>query len=170
MKSNPKSQAEDNFLPPPISLILVKSTRTRNSIPCKTCGLLFKLKSDLLLHRSSNTPINVEVKPRIIRPKFLEGEQMEPKTIDNEEETDFFCNECDIEFKSKKGMRQHMGKVHDTKYKHSRCKVCKKKFRNKYAVRFHSKQVHEKSTRAECSKCGRVFYNKYLLIKHSRMC
>ncbi|CAG9317445.1 unnamed protein product [Blepharisma stoltei] len=157
-------------LPHPISLILVKSTRTRNSIPCTTCGMLFKLKSDLVLHRFSNQEVMMSKDIAKTCSKLVEKEESDLELSDDEEGKEFFCKECNIEFKSRKGMRQHMGKVHDTKYKHSRCSICKKKFRNKYAVKFHWKQVHEKSTRAKCEKCGRVFYNKYLLINHSEKC
>lgn len=73
-------------------------------------------------------------------------------------------------FTSYKGMRQHLGKVHETKNKPSKCPKCNSSFRHKYALRFHIKQVHEKSTRATCPNCSKVMYNKYLVIKHLQRC
>jgi hypothetical protein len=77
----------------------------------------------------------------------------------------FSCSECNEVFFSRKGMKQHFGKVH-SKVRKSRCGVCKKRFRNKYALRLHFKQVHEESTRVRCLECNSEFYNAFSMRRH----
>lgn len=82
------------------------------------------------------------------------------------EEGKIQCHKCSGTFKSMKGLKQHIGKKHDTRSKYSSCRICHKKFRNIYAVRFHIRQVHDKSTRVTCDVCNTECYNKYLLRIH----
>lgn len=86
--------------------------------------------------------------------------------LSNEAQRHFQCHKCSGLFISFKGLRQHIGKKHNSNKKYSPCKHCNKKFRTKYAVKFHIKQVHEKSTRVVCELCGADFYNKYMLRTH----
>lgn len=76
------------------------------------------------------------------------------------------CDDCNTSFKSRKGLMQHIGKVHHPSRKAATCPECKKKFKHKYAVKFHVKQVHSKATRVSCDDCGKEFYNKYILKVH----
>ena len=78
------------------------------------------------------------------------------------------CEHCDLVCKNSKGLKQHIGKMHEVQRKHSQCPQCNKRFKNKYAVRFHLRQVHEKTTRVECPQCGKSMYNKYWLQEHLR--
>ncbi|CAG9328266.1 unnamed protein product [Blepharisma stoltei] len=163
------------LLPPPIDLCVITGLKTRNSLSCLSCGMMFRSQSDVEIHLLSEnstfpkfgiangeeTVIQYE-KSALILPLF--------SSLDIEEKEEFVCQQCRLEFKSYKGMKQHIGKMHLTKYKHSKCPLCTKNFRHKYAVKFHIKQVHEKSTRASCKNCGREFYNKYLLNNHTKTC
>ena len=76
------------------------------------------------------------------------------------------CLDCNVKFKSRKGLMQHIGKMHDQGQKTDSCPVCQKKFKNKYAVQFHVRQVHARATRVTCNVCDKVFYNKYMLKSH----
>ena len=76
------------------------------------------------------------------------------------------CSKCNKPCKSRRGLNQHIGKVHCRKKRHSVCRQCGNAFRDKYALRFHVKQVHEQATRVICQLCGEVLYNKYLLPRH----
>lgn len=157
--------SEDNLmsLPPIISLCLVNSSRMKNCVRCCQCNLVFRSNRDLNTHRSSGeNPFVTILSNQSTKP------EIDHTGLDIPE--DLRCKLCDIKFKSLKGKKQHIGKVHKTKYKHSRCQICNKKFRNKYAVRFHVKQVHEKSTRVNCENCEKQFYNKYLLVDHLMKC
>jgi len=78
------------------------------------------------------------------------------------------CPQCDAEFFTSKGLKQHIGKVHDQGYKACNCPVCGRTYKNKYAVKAHVRQVHEKTTRVDCVLCGRSLYNKYQLKVHVR--
>lgn len=79
---------------------------------------------------------------------------------------DLNCSICDLFFKSNKGLKQHIGKIHNLKSKKSKCKICGKFYKHKYAVLFHVNQVHQKSTMIDCKVCGKSIYNKYKLAKH----
>ncbi|CAG9330867.1 unnamed protein product [Blepharisma stoltei] len=150
-------------LPSVVCLSLAYNSRPKISLQCKDCNLVFRSQKDLCMHRYF-TPQNEHLKPQ----RKLNADQA--ATNDSSSLEPFFCEECKIAFKSRKGKMQHLGKIHKTKYKHSRCQICNKKFRNKYAVRFHVKQVHEKSTRVKCMVCEKEFYNKYLLVDHMEKC
>lgn len=78
----------------------------------------------------------------------------------------FICSICQLQLKNAKGLKQHIGKVHNTKFKGVYCSTCHKKFKHKYALRFHINQVHEQATRVVCVECGQAFYNKYMLRSH----
>lgn len=76
------------------------------------------------------------------------------------------CDKCPSQFKSQRGLRQHIGKVHTVEEKSISCSECSKKFKHKHAVKFHVKQVHDKATRVNCFECGKECYNKYTLQTH----
>lgn len=76
------------------------------------------------------------------------------------------CDECQVQFKSFRGLRQHMGRVHSAEEKKVVCEECHKTFKHKYAVKFHVQQVHERSSRVNCEECGKEFSNKYILQTH----
>ena len=78
------------------------------------------------------------------------------------------CPLCDAEFLTSKGLKQHIGKVHDQGSKSCSCPLCGRTYKSKYAVKAHVKQVHDKVTRVECGLCGRLLYNKYQLKSHLR--
>ena len=76
------------------------------------------------------------------------------------------CEVCLSQFTTYKGMRQHVGKVHERTYKDKKCKDCGAKFKNKYALKYHFRQVHEQSNKIQCQLCSLVLYNKYKLKVH----
>jgi len=76
------------------------------------------------------------------------------------------CPICGITLKNAKGLNQHLGKVHPSRFKGVYCPTCHKKFKHKYALRFHVNQVHKQLTRVQCEQCGSEFYNKYMLRTH----
>lgn len=117
------------------SVICPVSAFTYKTHKCKHCNLGFKTITDLRKH------IFIQVN------------------------TEHTCSECGQVFESRKGMKQHFGKIH-SKIRPSRCAICTKRFRNKYALKLHVKQVHEESTRVVCSECNIVFYNTYSMKRH----
>ncbi|CAG9314147.1 unnamed protein product [Blepharisma stoltei] len=90
----------------------------------------------------------------------------ERSLIPSDNEETFQCNICFADFSCKKGLSQHIGKIHSTSDKKALCKQCSKKFKNENALKSHIKQVHEKSTRVPCKKCGQLIYNKYMMKAH----
>lgn len=80
--------------------------------------------------------------------------------------TYFSCPNCDGEFLTLKGLKQHIGKVHDVSDKTYACSKCDKSYKTKYALRAHDKQVHSLATRVPCPICHRLLYNKYQLREH----
>ena len=76
------------------------------------------------------------------------------------------CSLCGVAAKNAKGLSQHIGKVHPSRFKGVYCPTCHKKFKHKYALRFHVNQVHKQLTRVQCEQCGSHFYNKYMLRTH----
>ena len=143
------STPTQGLLPPPQMVSLITFPRKKAYPTCPLCGLIFPKEIDLKNH--------------------LEEDQW-TKYQDDKFGDSLKCEECCLFFNTRKGYMQHFGKVHDTKFKYSKCQVCNKKFRNKYAVRFHVKQVHEKATREACPTCGKEFYNKYLIPQHLLKC
>ncbi|CAG9336056.1 unnamed protein product [Blepharisma stoltei] len=75
---------------------------------------------------------------------------------------------CSMSFQGKRGLNQHIGRLHNNFEKTSECTQCGRSFRHKNALSFHIKQVHEKSTRVRCSKCGMMVYNKYMMKNHNK--
>lgn len=162
-------------LPSPVGLNTINGLKTRHSESCFNCGILFRTKNDVELHiiseslaLTTNHDFSNEDPCTSYQTSTFRLPLFESLVIEQKEE--FVCEQCRLEFKSYKGMKQHIGKMHLTKYKHAKCHLCSKCFRHKYAVKFHIKQVHEKSTRASCKKCGKEFYNKYLLNNHFKTC
>ena len=85
---------------------------------------------------------------------------------ESQEQGDRECEDCNTKFKSRKGLMQHIGKMHTAGRKPATCPECNKKFKHKYAVRFHRRQVHDRATRVACGECGKEYYNKYMLKSH----
>lgn len=75
------------------------------------------------------------------------------------------CKICNQVFKNARGVKQHMGKLHEKKDRLWPCE-CAKTFKNKYALKTHIKQVHDGSEKVECTICSKIVYNKYVLSKH----
>lgn len=86
--------------------------------------------------------------------------------IDKLEKSKSFCHDCQLEFQSIRGLRQHEGKIHTKSEKIIECSECQKFFKNKYSLKAHLKQVHEKITKLPCEKCGKVLFSKYTLKIH----
>ena len=116
---------------------------------CRFCLISFTSKEDFQLH--------------------IDHESI--KTIQEASETSpiITCTQCNAEFLTFKGMRQHFGKIHKLE-RRSKCKICKRKFKNNYAVKFHIRQVHEKSTQIQCVLCTEYKYNKYCYLQHFKKC
>lgn len=149
MNTNKDDKEKAIPLPSPIYLTTVSKPRTRPHPSCEICGLIFYKEHELKMHLD-------------------EAQWM---SYQQEVYNDFFkCNECCMFFKSERGYKQHVVKIHSEKHMHLKCKICKKKFKNKSAVKFHKKQEHMKEIRGECPICGKEFYNKYLLPKHIEKC
>ena len=116
---------------------------------CKFCSISFTNKEDFQLHIDHGSTKT-----------FAEVPETSLKII---------CTQCNSEFLTYKGMRQHFGKIHKLE-RRSKCKICKRKFKNNYAVKFHIRQVHEKSTQIQCVLCSEYRYNKYSYLKHFKKC
>ena len=84
---------------------------------------------------------------------------------DPSKESQNVCKICSQVFKNSRGVKQHMGKLHENKDRLWSCD-CGKTFKNKYALKTHIKQVHEGSEKVECTICKVTVYNKYVLSKH----
>lgn len=155
---------------------------SNSKISCKICGAVFADVLDLQEHLSSDLlhEKDLEEEEEVLRSDSLStnadsiifplnlgiktAPKVEPDVI--KKESDFKCTICNTVFTTFKGMKQHMGKKHNTKNKPSRCNKCGKKFRHKYALKFHVKQVHEQATKTKCPHCDKSLYNKYMLAKH----
>lgn len=134
---------------------------------CEICGVLFKTSWDYRDHIISTFQLDQEAIDFLSYSLDLPAIKVKPPVIKQEEELEeIICIHCRKHFKGKKGLNQHIGKVHSKKRKRSQCKDCSKKFSNRYALSFHIKQVHKKTTRVECSLCKKILYNKYVLEKH----
>jgi uncharacterized C2H2 Zn-finger protein len=144
----PESQTTPK-LPQVQSLAVVTFPRKRDYPACPKCGLMFSKDLELKMH--------------------LDQEQWN-EYIQEKHSGNLICEECCMFFETSKGFMQHIGKIHEKKYKYTKCQLCDKKFKNKYAVKFHMKQVHEKTTREKCPCCDKDIYNKYLLPKHLLKC
>jgi len=141
-------------IPPLIPLVVYDSLSI-----CETCGRQFPSSGALTAARSKVYLAKVCTPCTVLKVQdFLEQRTTEPESQ---------CDDCNTAFKSRKGLMQHIGKMHTASRKAAACPECNKKFKHKYAVRFHVKQVHDKATRVNCDDCGKEFYNKYLLKSHS---
>ncbi|OMJ86843.1 hypothetical protein SteCoe_11551 [Stentor coeruleus] len=85
---------------------------------------------------------------------------------DKLKKSETFCHDCQLEFQSIRGLRQHEGKIHSKSEKILECSKCQKLFKNKYSLKAHLKQVHEKITKLPCEKCGKILFSKYTLKNH----
>lgn len=141
--------SESPQLPSVKILSLVNFPRKKEYPTCPKCKLIFSKENELKLHLT---------------------EDQWNEYIDKKFGTNLRCEECCLFFDTNKGYLQHVGKIHEKKYKYAKCPQCQKKFKNRYAVKFHTKQVHEKATRELCPCCGKEIYNKYLLPKHLLKC
>lgn len=169
-------------LPQSLFQITAISCEKDEKISCKICGAVFTeildlqehLSSDLLhekesddeeeVFRSDSLSTNAD---SIIFPLNLGIKTVTYPLVEvTEKESEFRCTICNTVFTTYKGMKQHMGKKHNTKNKPSRCNKCGKKFRHKYALKFHVKQVHDQATKTKCQYCEKSLYNKYTLAKH----
>ena len=75
----------------------------------------------------------------------------------------FECEECGKEYKTNKGLQQHV-EIH-TGGKEFQCTICGKSFLKKFTLDNHMAMLHNKKP-YQCTKCGETFQRKYLLIEH----
>ena len=80
-----------------------------------------------------------------------------------ERQTSFPCEQCDKVFKYKKGMREHMRRIH-TDRTIVECTICKAKICN-FSMTRHVRTQHMK-TAFECKKCSRNFSKQEILDRH----
>ena len=64
------------------------------------------------------------------------------------------CEICDKEFKSSKGLKNHIDIVHKLMEEHHQCNTCQKVFKLQSQLTSHVKTVHEKK---KYHKCGNHF-------------
>ena len=140
---------DHHSLPSVIIPNLVNYPRKKEYPTCPHCSLIFSKEGELKLHLT---------------------EEQWVKYMDQKFGSNLRCEQCCLFFDTNKGYMQHIGKIHEKKYKYTKCSLCVKKFKNKYAVKFHMKQVHQRATREQCPCCGKDVYNKYLLPKHLLKC
>lgn len=134
---------------------------------CEICGVLFKSTWHYREHIMDTFQLEQEALDFLSYSLDLPAIQVKPPVTKIDEDLeDIICPDCHKHFKGRKGLNQHIGKVHSKKRRRSQCKECGKKFSNRYGLSFHVKQVHKKTTRVECSFCKKMMYNKYVLEKH----
>jgi DNA-directed RNA polymerase subunit RPC12/RpoP len=111
---------------------------------CESCEVSFVFKDDLINHQS------------------LIPSSDSQKNI-------YKCTRCSLKFSTFRGMKQHLGKIHEKK-KNIPCLVCGKLFKDKYAIKFHNQHVHEVSQKVRCEKCSFLCYTKYVYQSHILKC
>ena len=73
------------------------------------------------------------------------------------------CNECDMAFKAKKDLKEHLQACHVRKVK---CKICDESFDKNCHLEEHIKENHEADKMYECDKCEKTFILKWRMKKH----
>lgn len=147
---------------------------------CSICGSKFTTGEEFSLHLQKSFDLDNDAKEFLsFQFEQSKAEKFDCETTkqDSKKDSDllfterkFVCEECGNTYKSKKGLKQHIGKVHLKKNKPSKCQTCGKRFKHKYALKFHVKQVHEEATRVNCERCGKTVYNKYAMARHNKKC
>lgn len=144
------------------------STTSEGRMRCELCCFPLTSFLEICKHLETEHQLDREAV------NFLSYElHFNPFTAFREPEPDkrkFQCKQCERDFTSYIGMKQHNGKIHLTKYKDKKCTDCGTKFRHKYALKAHKQQVHENTTRVQCIHCNKTLYNKYHLRKHLMNC
>ena len=130
------------MLPSPIFPSTVMSDESKYS--CSYCDLKFSNNIDLFGHLSFEY-VNLNKRKNIK------------------------CAYCALSFSSFRGMKQHIGKIHEKK-KNIPCSICGKLFKDKYAIKFHTEHVHETSQRVQCENCSFLCYTKYVYEAHKLRC
>ena len=74
----------------------------------------------------------------------------------------FKCRKCNVDFKNKSDMKNHMKEQHPNKTK---CNHCDKIYNLNIDLEVHMK-THEKQKQYKCDKCEHRFYLKWRLRKH----
>jgi len=152
-------------------------TESSHGIPCSSCKLFFASEFQLNIHKALD---RAEVDARYLlelscqkaASKKLKVENVKPcgEKVRSGFTCKYQCQYCVSQFQTFKGLKQHLGKVHDKTRRNAKCPVCAKRFKHKYAVKFHVRQVHERATETECQRCGKHLYNKYVLQSHLKTC
>jgi uncharacterized Zn-finger protein len=137
------------ILPKPQFLTTLDLSVFQNKYACTACNINFIDKKELLMHQLSEATIKSVLTP-ISKMQFC-------------------CDICGLDFLSYKGMKQHVGKVHN-RLNTAECPLCSKMFKNKHAVTFHIRQVHEHITQRTCEFCSKLCYNKYNYKDHVKKC
>ncbi|CAG9328805.1 unnamed protein product [Blepharisma stoltei] len=124
--------------------------------------------NNLLCYETLNPSTNNNSEFSSRKKKFRNS--LEDDEIENLEEVKILkakCELCPQRFKSQKGLKIHMNKVHPVSQR-SYCHICGKYFSNDGSLTAHKSQVHYKSTRVICETCGKEVCNKYSLALHKQ--
>ena len=75
------------------------------------------------------------------------------------------CEICDKEFKSNKGLKEHINIVHKLMKEHQ-CNICQKVFKLQSQLTSHVKIAHENKKYHKCDSCQKSFSTAQVLKIH----
>ena len=95
----------------------------------------------------------------------------EPRNVTKSKEKLFTCVGCDINFKHKRSLQNHVERVHEGKtvVKNLTCEGCNKKFKFTSQLKNHFEMVHEGKKpvkKYSCEECKKDFVSKSVLNQH----
>eukprot|EP00466_Bigelowiella_natans_P010164 jgi/Bigna1/44226/e_gw1.91.36.1 len=119
-------------------------THGKPSIPCRTCGKMFRRvdayrRHVTTMHHMKGVPVNTSGRP-------------------------FVCPTCGRGFNARENLARHK-KQHNAEQPTFKCSHCAVEFRRKDNMQAHIRQIHSNNN-PSCAVCSRVFRNDRELSRH----
>lgn len=164
-------QSRKPSLPQSLYELATQNSQANDKFTCQNCWANFNTNLDFQNHLLSdylNEKDCIKESLRVL--SQTTGIQIGGN---NEKESAFRCILCSREFKSYKGMKQHMGKKHRIhnieKNKQPKCEICSKEFKSYKGMKQHFGKKHNiKNKETICEICSKMFVNIHALNLHTK--
>ena len=125
------------------------------------------LKSHIILVHSTEGSISCDQCPKLFQTQSLQ--RRHSKKAHNLKKITFPCYQCNKEYTSETGIKDHMTRIHANEL-NFQCKYCDKRFKVARVLKKHMNDLHvQPFTPISCNVCGKTSFSQFAQKQHARV-